>query len=588
VAAGQLLEDVLAAPDLDVEKVMAVGTALAELHAQRAEKLSLLTHAAEINALFEVARGISHYDPHLARRAHALAQHLSGLIADSPRLDFSLHGDFYAAQVLLTGDRVAFIDLDQARRGDPAIDLGTFIAHLEYDAVLGTLDPGRVEPVKAALLRGYQAVTRELMPNQLQLYTAARLFQLSPHPFRQRASDWPEMIEAIFERVSGLLEPLNAGAIVGLPGGYAAGIRQEPAVEVSDPLGAAADQQMPFLPQALSPSHMQSLLADNLPRLPGFSAQILLQAIRVTRHKPGRRCVVEYDVQMQPPGTLPETFTLVGKIHARNLKRSVFKVLESLWMAGFRADSQDGISIPEPVGMIAEFHMLLQRKVAGRAATRLLSGAQGIELAGRLAEAAHKIHRAGIRTHRRHTINDEMKILSERIQSVAQAKPEWSDRMARLSAGCYRLASAIPDAPVCGIHRDFYPDQVLVDGARLYLLDFDLYCAGDPALDIGNFVGHIQEFSLRKTGSASSLADREAAVIERYIELNASIRGAADLRRAVSIYTTLTLARHISISSQFPARQPFTGELLELCEQRLGLALRPYDRQQPAARRPVV
>ena len=34
------------------------------------------------------------------------------------------------------------------------------------------------------------------------------------------------------------------------------------------------------------------------------------------------------------------------------------------------------------------------------------------------------------------------------------------------------------------IHRDFYPDQVLVDGARVYLLDLDLYSLGEPPLDV--------------------------------------------------------------------------------------------------------
>jgi hypothetical protein len=31
-----------------------------------------------------------------------------------------------------------------------------------------------------------------------------------------------------------------------------------------------------------------------------------------------------------------------------------------------------------------------------------------------------------------------------------------------------------PPPARCGIHRDFYADQVIVDGSRLYLLDFDL------------------------------------------------------------------------------------------------------------------
>jgi hypothetical protein len=40
-------------------------------------------------------------------------------------------------------------------------------------------------------------------------------------------------------------------------------------------------------------------------------------------------------------------------------------------------------------------------------------------------------------------------------------------------------------------------------------------------------------------------------------------------RAAVRAYTTLTLVRHIHISSQFPDRQHCTLPLLDLCESRL-------------------
>ena len=71
-----------------------------------------------------------------------------------------------------------------------------------------------------------------------------------------------------------------------------------------------------------------------------------------------------------------------------------------------------------------------------------------------------------------------------------------------------------------GIHRDFYPDQVLIDGDHLYVIDFDLYCMGDPALDIGNFMGHIIEHSLRILGYPAALKEVENAMEERFMELS--------------------------------------------------------------------
>ena len=109
-----------------------------------------------------------------------------------------------------------------------------------------------------------------------------------------------------------------------------------------------------------------------------------------------------------------------------------------------------------------------------------------------------------------------------------------------------------------------------MDGKRVWLLDLDLLSAGDPALDAGNFVGHLVEWSIRKPGARRALEDAATVFTERFLELSGE-----DLREAVGIYTTLTLARHISISTQFPDRRPFTEQLLTLCEMRCGLGNMP-------------
>src|SRR5262249_29898228 len=148
--------------------------------------------------------------------------------------------------------------------------------------------------------------------------------------------------------------------------------------------------------------------------------------------------------------------------------------------AGFAGHSPDGVSVPEPVGLVSRLQLWLQRKVPGQVATGLLAGPGGPALARRVAEAAHKLHPAGVPAPRRHTPAGALRILRDCLAAVAQDRPAWAGRLARLLEACARRAAATPDAGPCGTHRDFYADQVIVDGPRLYLLDFDLYCAGDP------------------------------------------------------------------------------------------------------------
>ena len=335
---------------------------------------------------------------------------------------------------------------------------------------------------------------------------------------------------------------------------------------VSDPFGVAGDQAMPSLELALDPELAQQHLRDRLPRLAGKNGSVQLRTIRVTRYKPGRRCVIEYEVGVERPDGSPEAVVLVGKVMAHRYGKSGYRLLEAFWRAGFQSGSPDGISVPEPVGHVPKFQMWLQRKVSGRAATALLAAPGGVALARRIAEAADKLHRAKVPTERRHTMADELRILHERLPTVAQAEPQWAGRIERLLEACDHLGTATPKPTTCGIHRDFYADQVIVNGERLFLLDFDLYCEGDPALDIGNFLGHITEQSLRTLGDAGALADREHAMEERFAELSGTAPA------AVRAYATLTLVRHVYLSTLFPERRPFTQSLIELSEERLGVA----------------
>lgn len=337
-------------------------------------------------------------------------------------------------------------------------------------------------------------------------------------------------------------------------------------VKVSDPFGAAADAALPTVALALDPAVVNEEFKRGLPRLTRKGGQVLVKSIRVLRHKPGKRCVILYDVRVERPGRPRKKMTLIGKIRSRRFGNEPFRLQEAIWKAGFQKGCADGVSVPEPVGVIPRFQMWLQRQVPGVVASKLLAGPDGVALARRIAEAIHKLHRAGVPTERAHSVADELRILRECLARVAESRPEWRERLARILAACEQLGAGVAGAGTCGIHRDFYPAQVIVHDARLCLIDFDLYCQGDPGLDVGNFIGHVTEESLRTCGDAGAWRDREQAMEERFVELSGEA-----VRASVRAYTTLTLVRHIYLSTQFSERAAWTEKLVELCEKRLGL-----------------
>ncbi len=336
-------------------------------------------------------------------------------------------------------------------------------------------------------------------------------------------------------------------------------------VSVTDPFGVTADAALPTLVAALDPKRAAAAFKHSLPRLSG-NGRLKLKAIRVVRHKPGKRCVVEYDLKVKPPREIEQVVTVIGKVRAKRSGNEGFRQLEMIWNAGFESNSADNISVPEPLSVISDFKMWVQRKVSGEVATKLISGPDGVALARRIAQALHKLHCANLPTERAHTMADELRILRECMEKLSASRPELAARISRLMTACERLGASMPEPKPCGIHRDFYPAQVLVDGSRLWLIDFDLFCLGDPGLDAGNFLGHVTEQALREHGCADALSEVEKAMEEKFVELHGE-----QVRSSVRAYATLTVARHIYLSRQFPERERTTMDLLRVCENRLGI-----------------
>src|SRR2546426_5122812 len=200
---GRLLAAALADGAVALATVTAVGAALGELHSQRCSSLPTIEPGMEAAGLLDLAADLAFLCPDLARAAQDLAGRLAARLREPSPARCPIHGDFYAEQVLLDDAGVAIFDLDRAALGDPAADLGTFIAHLEREALRGGLSADRVPALREALLEGYRAVTRRPPPPGVDFYTAVGLFRIAPEPFRGREPDWPDRIAAVLARANG-------------------------------------------------------------------------------------------------------------------------------------------------------------------------------------------------------------------------------------------------------------------------------------------------------------------------------------------------------------------------------------------------
>jgi hypothetical protein len=244
----------------------------------------------------------------------------------------------------------------------------------------------------------------------------------------------------------------------------------------AEQLLAAADPALPHLADALMPAAATAAITG-AKHFAGARVRVARAAL--LRHKPGRRAVIDYSLDITWPDGRTDEVAAIGKMRASRPPRTPTGCCGSCGATASRA------TVPMASACLSCRHvpalgLWLQRRVPGTLATVLLTTTAAAPLARRIAEAAHKLHHAGVVPEKTHGPADELAILERVLAVVRDAQPARRAALDHLLGGCRRLVATL-EAPATGIHRDFYADQIVVDGARLHLLDFDLYCAGHAA-----------------------------------------------------------------------------------------------------------
>jgi hypothetical protein len=202
---GRLLSEALSGPGIPAGAVAAAGADLAGLHRHTGASLIPRARQAEARLLLELGAWLGHVCPAVAGRAAHVAGRVTSLLPDVPAPESLLHGDFHPGQVLIGTDGVALLDFDEAARGDPALDLGTFLAHVEGGVIRGHFPAGVIDPVRAALLDGYRSAGGRAADGAVDVYTVAGLLRVAPEPFRAREPGWPERTARVLDRAEALL-----------------------------------------------------------------------------------------------------------------------------------------------------------------------------------------------------------------------------------------------------------------------------------------------------------------------------------------------------------------------------------------------
>lgn len=186
----------------------AAGAALRSLHAADVLLARTLQPEAEADAVRLWARRIGRHVPAVAALCGDVAQRLARAMTDVPLLPgVPVHKDFHAGHVLLAGSRAWILDVDEARMGDPALDVAHFLVHLDAAGW------PEVDDARRAFWNGYGDVPGDDAGRRLALFRAwaglklARQVVAGSAPERGQARDRAESVVAeLLREVSSCLD----------------------------------------------------------------------------------------------------------------------------------------------------------------------------------------------------------------------------------------------------------------------------------------------------------------------------------------------------------------------------------------------
>lgn len=542
-----------------------VGSALGVLHSSGPLDLPLTIPPQR--PLSDLASGIGFLVPGLHASARACAQEIESALDASDASTRPIHGDFYSKQICVGQDSIGILDFDQSCLGDPLRDVGNFVAKINWNSFRGDFEKEQVEAIEAAFLDGYQSVRGEQRRSDFELHIAAGLFRCVMHPFRSGSRNWTHQSAELLRSVQYRLERSQGYSHRRFSASTSPGESSKPSmVNVASRRSDANREPLlrssiGWMADVLEPERVSSVLVRCCPELAAFGKRLVVERAELIRHKTGRRFLVRYDLSVAQSQSPDIARSVVGKTRFKGVDRHAFLVQSKLWQAGLNEANVRSVAVPKPLGFDSMTRTWFQEFVPGQTLEEMVvtSSNRLHCLAGQTAIALKTLHETSIDLARKHhALKSEVCSLVERLDEVATGNKAFTVPIRHVKQYAIKFGEMIIASPTCGIHRDFYPAQVLGADRRTHLVDFDLYCHGPADLDAGNYIGHLWELSCRLPGDASLWRSVATQFTNCYCQDLSAVR-----RQQLGYWAWLTLARHVWISTRISSRHQTTATLLD-------------------------
>jgi Ser/Thr protein kinase RdoA (MazF antagonist) len=241
------------------------------------------------------------------------------------------------------------------------------------------------------------------------------------------------------------------------------------------------DWKLPSLPAVTNPEVVRAFLAG------AFEQDVPVLSMTPMRYVPHKRFLIRYHLDAAGAGQ-----EYVGKLYAsENLAGRVWRTFGAL-----NSQPQTADLLPHPVAFHQEWRLVLMESLPGRPLSATLLEADKHLARDAMASTARllaALHSVRIPSEKRRDLETDLTRVRGRLVQL----PHDARRQGREIAGLIRRIEKRPPALLdevgyTFVHGDFNPRLVLLDGETARVVDLDSCCSGDPAIDVGKFIGSLR------------------------------------------------------------------------------------------------
>lgn len=216
---------------------------------------------------------------------------------------------------------------------------------------------------------------------------------------------------------------------------------------------------------------------------------------RVLDQHPGVRMVAEYILTREEPRADDHPAPImIGKFYADETGSRTYGTMRMLEDALAQAPARPLLAVPRALFYDSGRRFLAQQRVEGTLFPALVQRADyriHFHQAGR---ALALLHTQRLPAGRAKLLDDHLdELIHPHPRALCAHLPEHRATVRALLAGMAASEWGWRDAvEVAPLHRDFHLRQLFFGHGRVWLIDWDLFAHGDPALDVGNFLVYLR------------------------------------------------------------------------------------------------